>query len=181
MKLSELLNESAEAQSMKGSVDALHTSIKKLFPNSYLHVQHNTNLMDDITIRFTIEPKDKWPNNIFHNAQNITLMLSEKNKRRETGEGPYQAEEVSSHLKAVQFRKKTGTLDKVVAHVISFFTKLKNAQSQPVKESIDWVYLTYKNGKLYDEDGKVYSKKEFTSEEEAANWLEEEDLRATIR
>lgn len=114
-----------EAQKMNETIEPLKNAINKLFPNSYLTVTHSTSIMDDITIRFTVEPKDKWPNNIFHNAQYIILMINEKGKRRETGEGPYEVEVTSHHLKDVKFRKKTGTLDQVVSHVIKFFEKLK--------------------------------------------------------
>lgn len=36
---------------------------------------------------------------------------------------------------------------------------------------IDWVYLEYKNKKLYNEDGTLYCNEEFTSETDANEYL----------
>lgn len=47
--------------------------------------------------------------------------------------------------------------------------------------SIDWVYLTYEYGKLYDEMGDPYTDRYFASEEEAEQWLIDNDCRASIR
>jgi hypothetical protein len=120
MKLVEI----AEPKKMSDVVDALKTEIQKLFPNSFLQVSKDSNLMDSLSIRFSIEPKSEWKNGIFHNAQYIILMIDEKGKRYETGQGPYQVEVLSSQL-PIKFRKKTGTLDAVVGHVVKFFTNLK--------------------------------------------------------
>lgn len=54
------------------------------------------------------------------------------------------------------------------------------SRGERMDESTNWSYLTYENGKLYDEDGDLFTEKTFDSEEAATKWLEEEDIRATI-
>lgn len=44
----------------------------------------------------------------------------------------------------------------------------------------DWLYLIFKDGKLYEEDGTLYTNKVFDSESMAEQYLIDEDLRATI-
>jgi len=45
----------------------------------------------------------------------------------------------------------------------------------------EWVYLTFHNGRLRDDEGFLFVNKTFASEDEANDWLEAEDIRATIR
>jgi len=44
-----------------------------------------------------------------------------------------------------------------------------------------WIYLTFKNGKLFDENGDLYAQEVFASELEAEKYLIENNLRATIK
>lgn len=44
-----------------------------------------------------------------------------------------------------------------------------------------WAYLTFDNGYLYCEDGTKYVSNYFDDEEDAETYLEENDLRASIR
>jgi hypothetical protein len=46
---------------------------------------------------------------------------------------------------------------------------------------MDWFYLTFSNGRLYADDGTLYSFRTFKSELNAADWLIENNLRASIR
>jgi len=115
-----------EVQKMSESVEPIKEAIKKIFPDSFISVKHDTGIMDSISLHFSVEPKEKWPNNIFHNATYVILHIDEKGKRRETGEGPYQVELTSSHVpKEIKFRKKTGNLQQIIEHIRKYFTSLK--------------------------------------------------------
>lgn len=82
---------------MKDSIGTIHASIAELFPYSHIMVyKQDTSILDNVTVRFTIERKEDWRFNIFHNAQYLILMINEKNKRYETGEGPYEVEAIST-------------------------------------------------------------------------------------
>lgn len=45
----------------------------------------------------------------------------------------------------------------------------------------NWEYLTFKNCKLYTEYNELYCYEEFSTEKEAEEYLQKNDLRATIR
>lgn len=44
-----------------------------------------------------------------------------------------------------------------------------------------WYYLTFENGRLYDEEGYLFVNCEFASASEADQYLIDQDLRASIR
>ena len=48
---------------------------------------------------------------------------------------------------------------------------------------MEWIYLTLKDGKLYDDDGYLVflNTPYFKDSQEAGQWLEDNDERATVR
>lgn len=125
MESYKFIKQLVEAQKMSEVVEPIKSVILKIFPDSYVSVRHDTNIMDSVTVRFTVEPADQWPNKIFHNATYVIMHIDEKGKRRETGEGPYEVEVNSIHIPGIKFRKKTGSLDQITDHIRKFFTSVK--------------------------------------------------------
>lgn len=80
-------------------------------------------LMDSIVVKLTLEPQNKWPRGIFHNASYGVFHITEKGRRWEEGTGPYVAELASSFL-PVRFIKKTGSVEQVIAHFERFLSRL---------------------------------------------------------
>jgi hypothetical protein len=52
---------------------------------------------------------------------------------------------------------------------------------EDVMDGLDWIYLTFRSGHLYEDDGALYTARQFASVAEAEQWLVDEDVPATIR
>lgn len=130
MKLSDIQIITESYNKLEEIVEPLKTAIQKEFPNGWLLVNYNSNLMSDVTIKFTLEPKEQWINKIYHNASYLTFMISSKSERYDTGKGPYRVELLSSNeidRNILKFRAKSGTLDQIVKYMETYFSKLKDA------------------------------------------------------
>ena len=120
-------------------VDPIKDEISKIFPKAYLNVYAEGNLMDSLTVKFSVEPRSEWPSGIFQNAKYIVLHVEEKDRRYETGFGPYVAESISEYL-PIHFNKKTGTKEQVIKHISRFFQKLLDLQpaQRPIQEATSY-------------------------------------------
>ncbi len=84
----------------------------------FLAIDVNDNLMSVVTIRGTLENKDKWINGIFHNANYFILHIVPVDGHRwYEGEDTVTAELVSKGPGLVKFRRYTATPAKVIAKI----------------------------------------------------------------
>ena len=116
-------------------VKPLQDGITALFPNSYVVVRVSRNIMDSIGIWFSLEPREQWVNNIFHNASHIILMINEKNGRQREGDSGIYEVSAGSAYKLPKFRKATGHGEKIVAHIIKYFKSIAAGVSNPTPVS----------------------------------------------
>ncbi len=107
------------AESLKLKIDAM------ALPGWTYSVKFDTNLMDSVFVRFADQPKEKWPNGIWHNANGFLLMVDERGRQREVGKGPYQMA-VSTISGLPRMIGKSGTLEQIEKHIMSYLTRLKN-------------------------------------------------------
>lgn len=96
----------------------------------FVNTKFGSSIMDSVHVWVATTPKESWPNNIFHNADYVILMISEKNQRYETpdGVGPYKLE-VSSINKMPRLIGKTGSLDQIEAYLVKYFTNVAKSLS----------------------------------------------------
>lgn len=120
---------------LENMVKPLEDGIKSLFPNSYLAVRLSHNIMDSIGIWFSLEPKENWVNNIFHNASHIILMINEKNGKQREGDSGIYTVSAGSIYNLPKFRKATGHGEKIVAHIIKYFKSIADGISNPTPVS----------------------------------------------
>lgn len=107
------------------------------YPTGFLNVKANGGIMDSITVYFATTPRTEWENGIFHNADGIILHVSEKDRRYETGFGPYTVEANGSNTVAgVKFIRRTGSRDQAIKHIENFFRKVAAAVSVNKNESV---------------------------------------------
>lgn len=103
--------------------DSIRSKLQVIFPGSFINVYHDTNLCDCVILKFSVESKEEWINNIFHNAHFVILMISCKNARRESENNEYQIHEPTLGLKT-KFRRKSGSLEKIEEHLLKFFANV---------------------------------------------------------
>jgi len=106
------------AESLKQKIDAM------ALPGWAYSVRFDSNLMDSVHVRFADQPKEKWPNGIWHNANGFLLMIDERGRQREVGRGPYQMI-VSTISGLPRMIGKSGTLEQIEKHIMSYLNRLK--------------------------------------------------------
>ncbi len=126
-------------------IDSLEKHITKLFPKSYVVVQLSKKLGKSIYVKFTIGDKNQWSNGIIQNDpcghafhiwgkgrdQDVINEDGSFNQSLEvTGGGSLSVKPPEDSYLAygsvkTSFRKKSGSPDKILKHLVTFFTKLK--------------------------------------------------------
>lgn len=108
-------------------VEPLEKGFTERFPDGFVSVRHTTNLKDCVTVRVAREPRTAWANGIYENASYATLMVTEASRSpREGTSGRYEV----THLSGTglgRMRKRTGTAQQVVDHVLKFFAQAATA------------------------------------------------------
>ncbi len=111
---------------LKDFADSLNQKMDAMaLPGWTYHVEYDTSLMDSVHIKFADQPKDKWENGIWYNANNFLLMVDERGRSRERGVGPYQMQ-VSLLNNLPRLVGKSGTLEQIEKHIMSYLARLKN-------------------------------------------------------
>lgn len=96
----------------------------------FVNTKFGSSIMDSVHVWVATTPKESWPSNIFHNADYVILMITEKGQRYETpdGVGPYKLE-VSSINKMPRLIGKTGSLEQIEAYLVKYFTNVAKSLS----------------------------------------------------
>lgn len=133
-----LLTEAAPPQApmrMPDLVEPIKANLARLFPTSVFSVEFDTGICDSVTVRFALEPRDQWPNQIWHNATNVLLMIWPRaRKGRDDGSGQFQVTcSMCSRKLPVKFLGRSGSGPVIVAHINRFFDRVKQALDQTAK------------------------------------------------
>lgn len=106
---------------MKNLSDLAEKINLEIAPNfPFFKCEFSSNICDCVTIRLSLQEKEKWANNIFHNSPYVILhVFSEKQREENSNSEKYLAEVSVSDLcdGKKKMRKKTGNLDSIFNHI----------------------------------------------------------------
>lgn len=144
--------EAAGAITANDMVERLKKGITDIFPHSFVYVKHSKMLGESIDVRFALGSKDEWENNILQNDPvhtTITIGFDQINpdgtmQDQVTAKSsisgitvkPTQKYMAYSHVK-FPLRKKTGTPEKIIEHVLTYFSKLKDMIRDTIPNMVD--------------------------------------------
>jgi hypothetical protein len=98
--------------------EKINSEIAPHFP--FFKCEFSTNLCDSITVRLSLQKKEEWTNNIFHNSPYlIFLVFAERQREENSNPEKYCVESASDGLgrEKKKMRKKTGNLEAIFAHI----------------------------------------------------------------
>ena len=110
---------------------SLEKKLKEMFPASYVHVEHSTNICDSVHVYFTKQPKEEWNHGIYQNGHYVSLMVTMKDHKQREGEGDLYCllEPTMSYklrdLGIKDIRRKSGTLPILENHIVKWFMGLE--------------------------------------------------------
>ena len=115
--LDELENAVSGVEELQRICTEVDTHIKGLFPNSVTESFASGDIALNGQIRFALEPRNEWPNGIWHNSTHILIFVCPVKGK----EGIYYTE-VGAKYSMPILRKKTGNVDQIINHLKQYFT-----------------------------------------------------------
>ena len=98
--------------------EKINSEIASNFP--FFKCEFSSNICDCVTIRLSLQEKEKWVNNIFHNSPYLILhVFSERRLEENSNSEKYVAEVSADGLgrEIKKMRKKTGNLESIFVHI----------------------------------------------------------------
>lgn len=105
--------------------EKINSEIGPKFP--FFKCEFSTNICDCVSIRLSLQRKEDWTNNIFHNSPYLILFIFCERQREENSNSEKYTVEVSSSgfsREKKKMRKKTGNLPQIFAHLEKYFLTL---------------------------------------------------------
>ena len=110
---------------LKDFAAKLESSLKSIFPNSYLKIEYSEGIWESVSLWFTKEPKEQWTNNIMHNASYIIFTCGgEKQKEKDSNPNKYKLMAPAIGISNFKIRAKTGNLDQIHDYIVEKFRSL---------------------------------------------------------
>jgi len=103
--------------------EKINSEFGPLFP--FFACAASSNISDCVTIRLSLEKKEEWINNIFHNSPYAIIFVFCENQREENSNPEkYHTELSSSYKIEKRMRKKTGNIDCLFLHLSKYLNLL---------------------------------------------------------
>lgn len=111
---------------MKNLADLAEKINSEIGPNfPFFSCVASSNICDSLTIRLSLESREKWANGIFHNSPYLIILVFCENQREENSNPEKYRVEVSSSYKIEKkIRKKTGNLDSIFLYLSRNFAEI---------------------------------------------------------
>lgn len=112
---------------MQAIKQAADNALNGILPHLLIHTDDN--IMSSVSLWATKEPKEQWPNGIFHNAHYVIASITPAKDQRyyNPNTDPLVTVKVSSTGSDVpKFRKYTGTPDKAINKLKDYLQTLAN-------------------------------------------------------
>lgn len=91
----------------------------------YLNVKVSDNIMSSITVYGSLEKKEEWENNIFHNSPYFIVQIVTPNSKRWYENEPEVTMELLSSRVSKKLRKYTGPIEKVITKLQHWANEIK--------------------------------------------------------
>lgn len=104
--------------------EKINSEIAPNFP--FFKCEFSSNICDSVSIRLSLQVKEEWTNNIFHNSPYLIIHIFCERQREENSDLEKYTVEVSTFglREKKKMRKKTGNLPQIYSHLEKYLLTL---------------------------------------------------------